>query len=532
MAEPRPAGGSRGTLASAVLGVREFLTSVELPIRLPDGGEERRFTARGSEQVGQLKRRAAAAAGAADPDRFRLRVARTGKLLDESATLGSAGIAPHEQLELVEETMTMRTQRVLGRLRDLYRRRVGPVEELTHFAKFRAALRTGSAVAGGAYLSDNLEHTKPMVTFLGPYSVGKSTFINHLLGTDRLHTGPEPTTDKFTVLLHERDAPGPVSGAALAARADLPFRGLQRFGDAFLQNLVGQPLGCDLLEGLTFVDTPGMLEAASDVKKRPYNFIDVCRWFVECSDLVFIIFDPSKLDAGHELRELFRCALPGNESKVRIVLNKADSVAPWDLMRIYGALYWNLSNMIHTTEPPRLYVGSFWGNEYRPGTAHEHFRREREDLLRHVRQVAPQQSVDRRVSLLRSRARAALLHAFVCRWVWREVGTLAGMVPMAQNFLLRRALSRLPEAFDAAQQHHPALARVDYPPREAYHAFFLGGGAAPLSADSSFKLTQMVPGLDKLVSEALPQLLSQAPTAAPAAASSPGPDAPPTRSRL
>ena len=55
----------------------------------------------------------------------------------------------------------------------------------------------------------------------------------------------------------------------------------------------------------------------------------------------------------------------GHESKLRMVLNKADQCAPQELMRVYGSLFWNLSTLISTTEPPRVYVSSFWNKPYR-----------------------------------------------------------------------------------------------------------------------------------------------------------------------
>ena len=43
----------------------------------------------------------------------------------------------------------------------------------------------------------------PMVLLIGQYSTGKTTFLNHLLGEDfpGMHIGPEPTTDKVSLLL-------------------------------------------------------------------------------------------------------------------------------------------------------------------------------------------------------------------------------------------------------------------------------------------------------------------------------------------
>lgn len=44
---------------------------------------------------------------------------------------------------------------------------------------------------------------KPQVMLLGQYSTGKTTFIKHLLRTSYpgAHIGPEPTTDRFVVVM-------------------------------------------------------------------------------------------------------------------------------------------------------------------------------------------------------------------------------------------------------------------------------------------------------------------------------------------
>ena len=55
--------------------------------------------------------------------------------------------------------------------------------------------------------------------------------------------------------------------------------------------------------------------------------------------------------------------LKGKESKLRIVLNKADVVGAQELMRLYGTLLWNIAPLLKVVEPPRIYIGSFWGKE-------------------------------------------------------------------------------------------------------------------------------------------------------------------------
>jgi len=344
-------------------------------------------------------------------------------------------------------------QKILQRLQKLYQEHVKPLEQAYQYEMFKPS-----------WFEESIMNAKPFITLFGPWSAGKSTFINHLLQSNHMWTGPQPTTAQFTVVMAGDEAT-PIGGRVLSAAKDLPFRGLTEFGDSFLECLSGYAVPHELLKSVSLIDTPGVLESAKDVHQRKYDYIKVCRWFVERSDLVIVMFDPTKMDAGVELRMLFKFAFKGNEGKVRILLNKADSVETQELMRVYGALYWNLSNMVNSTEPPRVYVGSFWDQPYRPDTFHELFAEEKADLLHEITEVVPLQALDKKITSLLKRARDVLVHALL-------IGVMREGLPMmfGKDKAKKKALEDLPMTYERVGQRFKMNHR-DFPPVEDYREF-------------------------------------------------------------
>ena len=166
--------------------------------------------------------------------------------------------------------------------------------------------------------------------------MGKTSFIKYLLGRDfpGIRIGPEPTTDRFTsVLSGARDKVVP--GAALCSQQDRPFTGLSPFGNNFLSRLEGVELPAPILGNVSLVDTPGILSGQKQ-RSRNYDYESVMKWFGERADLVIVMFDAHKLDISDELKRVMELFIP-HLDKIRIVLNKADSISTQQLMRVYGA---------------------------------------------------------------------------------------------------------------------------------------------------------------------------------------------------
>ncbi|TNM85471.1 hypothetical protein fugu_007742 [Takifugu bimaculatus] len=285
---------------------------------------------------------------------------------------------------------------------DIYHTAIRPVEQAFKYNELRQHEVTDGEIT-----------SKPMVLFLGPWSVGKSSMINYLLGLDgtsqQLYTGAEPTTSEYTVIMHGEKSRS-VEGIVMASDSSRSFSPLERFGQGFLERLVGIEMPHKLLERVTFVDTPGIIENRKQ-QERGYPYSEVCQWFIDRADMIFLVFDPTKLDVGGELEMLFR-QMKGRESQIRLILNKADSLSTQDLMRVYGALFWSMAPLINATEPPRVYVSSFWPQDYASGTSRELFVKEEMSLMEDLNQVIENQ-IENKIAFIRQHGIRVRIHALL-----------------------------------------------------------------------------------------------------------------------
>ncbi|XP_005391371.1 PREDICTED: sarcalumenin isoform X1 [Chinchilla lanigera] len=431
---------------------------------------------------------------------------------------GNPVIAPQEETEDVSEEAPMRDRShiektlmlgedkpaddfsaVLQRLRKIYHTSIKPLEQSYKYNELRQHEITDGEIT-----------SKPMVLFLGPWSVGKSTMINYLLGLEntryQLYTGAEPTTSEFTVLMH-----GPklktIEGIVMAADSARSFSPLEKFGQNFLEKLIGIEVPHKLLERVTFVDTPGIIENRKQ-QERGYPFNDVCQWFIDRADLIFVVFDPTKLDVGLELEMLFR-QLKGRESQIRIILNKADNLATQMLMRVYGALFWSLAPLINVTEPPRVYVSSFWPQEYKPDTHRDLFLKEEISLLEDLNQVI-ENRLENKIAFIRQHAIRVRIHALL---VDRYLQTYKDkMTFFSDGELVFKDIVEDPDKFYIFKTilAKTNVSKFDLPNREAYKDFF---GINPIS---NFKLLSQqcsymggcfLEKIERAITQELPSLL-------------------------
>ncbi|EGF76313.1 hypothetical protein BATDEDRAFT_14976 [Batrachochytrium dendrobatidis JAM81] len=368
--------------------------------------------------------------------------------------------------------------------------KIKPLEEMYAFDIFHSAALSAADVAA-----------KPIVLLMGQYSVGKTTFIKHLLGREYLgaHIGPEPTTDRFIAIMDgpERTIPG----NAAAVSTDLPFTALSHFGVSFLNKFQVSQAPVPALDNVILIDTPGILSGEKQRIGRAYDFPQVIEWFAQRADMILLLFDAHKLDISDEFKEAIM-TLRGHDDKIRVVLNKADMITGQQLMRVYGALMWSLGKVMQTPEVSRVYIGSFWDQPMQNRDCELLLKAEQKDLFNDIK-CLPRNATIRKINEIVKRARMVQVHALIVSHLREEMPSFFGK-ETKQNDLLKN----LGIEFQKIQRLHQ-LSPGDFPNPDRYRERL-----------AEFKLKKF-PKLDKksmqLIMDALgndlPNLMRQIPEA-------------------
>ncbi|XP_054713845.1 sarcalumenin-like [Uloborus diversus] len=384
----------------------------------------------------------------------------------------------------------------LERLMELYAQTVKPLEEAYEF----------NDISEHAFHEGEI-FSLPMISFLGPWSTGKSSLINYVLGIENtslaLKSGAQPTTSDFSILSY-KDISKTVEGKILVM--EKAYSSLLKYGQSFLERLKSYAIPNDILKMVHLVDTPGVMENRKQ-QERGYPFAGICGWFVERSDLVVFVFDPAKMDVGRELEQLFQ-KIKGNEAKVRIVLNKADTLPPHELLRVYGSLLWNLSPLLNITDAPRMYVSSFWSKPFLNPSKEfaEMFVADETSLLHDISEVMSNRLLNK-IAYLRRHAVLVRNHALVVdgylstlsrqRSFFQSVGDVVATITENPQKIYSKVLS------------HRDVTMKDLFPPETYATFFSVHSMESfisLSKHCGFLSLCLLEAIEKTIYEDLPRL--------------------------
>jgi len=178
----------------------------------------------------------------------------------------------------------------------------------------------------------------PLITVLGTFSAGKSSFINHFLGQKLQLTGNQAVDDKFSVICYSAQKESRVlPGIALDSDPRFPFykmsieidkvsEGEGRRIDAYLQMKTSDS---EKISGKIIIDSPGF-----DADDQRNETLRLTSHIIDISDLVLVFFDARHPEPGamHDtLEHLVGDTIRRNDSeKFLYILNQIDTAARED----------------------------------------------------------------------------------------------------------------------------------------------------------------------------------------------------------
>jgi hypothetical protein len=178
----------------------------------------------------------------------------------------------------------------------------------------------------------------PLVSVLGTFSSGKSTFLNNLLGRRLQATGNQAVDEKFTVVCYGREPePRVLPGLALDGDPRFPFYRIssqieeiiggdgQRL-DSYLQL---KTCNSDQVRGKILIDSPGF-----DADAQRTATLQITNHILDLSDLVLVFFDARHPEPG-AMRDTLEYLVAGplqrpDFNKFLYILNQIDNAARED----------------------------------------------------------------------------------------------------------------------------------------------------------------------------------------------------------
>ncbi|MCU7923912.1 MAG: dynamin family protein [Candidatus Thiodiazotropha sp. (ex Dulcina madagascariensis)] len=175
----------------------------------------------------------------------------------------------------------------------------------------------------------------PLISILGTFSAGKSTFINHYIENTLQRSGNQAVDDKFTVICYSKEATAhALPGVALDSDPRFPFyqmsdeiekvaKGEGDRIDAYLQL---KTCPSEKLRGKILIDSPGF-----DADAQRTSTLRITDHIIDLSDLVLVFFDARHPEPGamqDTLSHLIERTIHRNDTgKFLYILNQIDTTA-------------------------------------------------------------------------------------------------------------------------------------------------------------------------------------------------------------
>ena len=178
----------------------------------------------------------------------------------------------------------------------------------------------------------------PLISILGTFSAGKSSFINQFVGESIQKTGNQAVDDKFTVLCFSSDSTVRVlPGIALDADPRFPFYQMSEAiekvaeGEGSRIDTYLQLKTCptDIMRGRILIDSPGF-----DADSQRDSTLRITDHIINLSDLVLVFFDARHPEPG-AMKDTLEHLVAGtvrrkDANKIMFILNQIDTTAAED----------------------------------------------------------------------------------------------------------------------------------------------------------------------------------------------------------
>jgi tetratricopeptide (TPR) repeat protein len=222
------------------------------------------------------------------------------------------------------------------------------IAELAQFVQRVVAQRRelGHLVGDVARAAANLDQPL-LVTVMGEFSSGKSSFVNAFIGADVAPTGITPTTATINVVRYGRERGGRViagDGAALELGWDALMAHLRALTPEAARAIDRVEILVPLpqLEKIHIVDTPGLNSIQPEHEAT-------ARGFIARADAIVWVFTASQGGKASEKRALRSIRDEGK--RVLGVLNKADQLSPDETAEVIGFITGELGDLVEAIVP-------------------------------------------------------------------------------------------------------------------------------------------------------------------------------------
>ena len=278
----------------------------------------------------------------------------------------------------------------------------------------------------------------PLISVLGTFSAGKSTFINDYLGQNIQRTGNQAVDDRFTVMVYSPETRShALPGVSLDSDPRFPFyqmsREIERVAggegkriDAYLQL---KTCCSDRLRGKILIDSPGF-----DADAQRDAILSITDHMIDLSDLVLVLFDARHPEPGamrDTLKHLVaRTKSRADSSKFLFILNQLDTAAKEDNPEDVVAAWLRALGEVGMTTGRFYTIFSGSAPEIQESAKRERFERKRDEDLNEIYERIDQVEVERAYRIVASLRQVAtefadetvpLLETAVRRWRGRTL---------------------------------------------------------------------------------------------------------------